>query len=127
MEDTIQGMMRTHKCAELEIENVDENVTVMGWTQRVRDLGGVIFIDLRDISGILQIVFRQEDNDELFRRAESIRNEYVLAVKGKVVKRAEETVNPKLRTGEIEVVVSELRILSQSETSSLPIEEGSKV
>ncbi len=127
MEDTIYGLKRTHKCAQLGIENVGEKVTVMGWAQKRRDLGGVIFVDLRDISGILQIVFNNEYNEEIFKKAESIRNEYVLAVEGEVVKRSEDTVNPKIKTGEIEIAVREIRILSQSETPPVYIEQDTEV
>jgi aspartyl-tRNA synthetase len=127
MGETIYGLKRTHKCAELGVENVGQNVTVMGWAQKRRDLGGVIFVDLRDRTGILQVVFNGENNAEVFAKAESIRSEYVLAVVGKVVKRSPETVNPKIGTGEIEVMVSELRILSKSETPPLQIEEDSDV
>ena len=84
-------------CSELELENIGQEIVVMGWVQRRRDLGGVIFIDLRDRSGILQIVFNNEINKELFNKAESVRNEYVIAVTGKVVKRNEETINPKIK------------------------------
>jgi aspartyl-tRNA synthetase len=127
MGETIYGMKRTHKCAELGLANVGQDVTVMGWAQKRRDLGGVIFVDLRDKSGILQVVFNVENNAEIFQKAESIRSEYVLAAVGRVVKRSPETVNPKLTTGEIEVMVSELRILSKSETPPLQIEEDSDV
>lgn len=127
MGETIYGLRRSHKCAELGLENVGENVTVMGWAQKRRDLGGVIFVDLRDRTGVLQVVFNGESNAEVFEKAESIRSEYVLAVVGKVVKRSPETVNPKIGTGGIEVMASELRILSKSETPPLQIEEDSDV
>ncbi len=127
MGETIYGLKRTHKCAELGLENVGQDVTVMGWAQKRRDLGGVIFVDLRDRTGILQVVFNGENNAAVFGKAESIRSEYVLAIVGKVVKRSPETVNPKIGTGEIEVMVSELRILSKSETPPLQIEEDSDV
>jgi aspartyl-tRNA synthetase len=99
----------------------------MGWAHKRRDLGGVIFIDLRDRTGILQVVFNGENGAEMFEKAEMIRSEYVLAVVGTVVKRSPETVNPKLKTGEIEVMAKELRILSKSETPPLMIEEDSDV
>jgi aspartyl-tRNA synthetase len=127
MGETIYGLKRTHRCAELGLENVGQDVTVMGWAQKRRDLGGVIFVDLRDKTGILQVVFNVENNAEMFEKAESIRSEYVLAVVGRVVKRSPETVNPKLATGAIEVMASELRILSKSETPPLQIEEDSDV
>lgn len=127
MGETIQGMSRTHMCAELGIENIGGTVVVMGWSQKSRDLGGVIFVDLRDRSGILQIVFNIAENEELFRKAESVRNEYVLAIKGVVVRRTPETVNSKIKTGEIEISACELRILSKAETPAIPIEEDSDV
>jgi aspartyl-tRNA synthetase len=127
MEDTIFGLKRTHKCAELGLENVGQEVTVMGWAHKRRDLGGVIFIDLRDRSGILQVVINAENSQEVFDKGETIRSEYVLAIVGQVVKRDPETVNPKIKTGEIEVVAKELRILSKSETPPVYIEEDSDI
>lgn len=127
MEETLRGMKRTHKCSMIGLKDVGLEVTVMGWAYKRRDLGGVIFIDMRDISGIVQVVFRSELDENLFKKAESIRSEYVLAIRGEVVKRAPETVNPKIATGEVEIVAKELRILSRAETPPLPIEEGSNV
>ena len=127
MGESIFGLKRTHRCAELDISNVGQKVTVMGWTHKRRDLGGVIFVDLRDRSGIVQLVFNSEISSEIFEKAERIRNEYVLAVTGEVVKRSEDTVNPKLATGEIEIIVKELRILSSAETSPIYIEEDTDV
>ncbi len=124
MEETISGMKRTHMCNDLSLKDVLEKVTVMGWVHKRRDLGGVIFIDLRDRSGILQIVFHMDDDEEVFRKAETLRNEYVIAVRGIVVKRDPETINPKIDTGEIEVKVNELRILSVAETPPIYIEEN---
>lgn len=127
MAETIQGLKRTHMCANLGLENVGQEVVLMGWAQRRRDLGGVIFVDLRDRSGIIQIVFDVGISKEVFEKAEAIRNEYVLAVVGNVVKRDAEAVNPKLKTGEIEVKITELRILSKAETPPFYIEEDSDV
>lgn len=127
MGESIYGMKRTHKCTQLTTDDIGKNVTLMGWTQRRRDLGGVIFVDLRDISGIIQIVFNSSEDEELFKKAESIRNEYVLAVNGKVTKRLPENINTKILTGEIEVVVTELRLLSSSETPPFAIDEDSDV
>ena len=112
MGESIYGLKRTHRCGELRIEDVGKKVVVMGWTHKRRDLGGVIFIDLRDISGILQVVFNSEYDAELFKKAERLRSEYVIAVIGEVVKRSPDTVNPKIATGEIEVIAKELRILN---------------
>ncbi|NSW91304.1 MAG: aspartate--tRNA ligase [Firmicutes bacterium] len=123
MEESIYGMKRTHMCNDLRLKDVGQKVTVMGWVHKRRDLGGVIFIDLRDRSGILQVVFHLGDNGEIFKKAESLRSEYVVAVTGEVVKRDPETVNPKIDTGEIEVKARELRVLSTAETPPLYIEE----
>ena len=127
MGESIYGLKRTHRCAELDIANIGDTVTVMGWANKRRDLGGVIFIDLRDRSGMLQVVFNGSNGQEMFSKAETIRSEYVLAVIGEVVIRSPETVNPKLKTGEIEVMVKELRILSKAETPPVQIEEDSDV
>jgi aspartyl-tRNA synthetase len=127
MSESIQGLKRTHRCTEISAQNVGQTITVMGWAQKRRDLGGVIFVDLRDRSGIVQIVFNTSVCEEIFKKAESIRNEYVLAVVGEVRQRTAETVNSKLQTGDIEIVVKELRILSKSETPPIYIEEGSDV
>jgi len=127
MGESIYGLKRTHRCGELRIEDVGKKVVVMGWTHKRRDLGGVIFIDLRDISGILQVVFNSEYDAELFKKAERLRSEYVIAVIGEVVKRSPDTVNPKIATGEIEVIAKELRILNTSETPPVYIEEDSDV
>jgi aspartyl-tRNA synthetase len=127
MSESIYGLQRSHRCTELSVEDVGKKVTVMGWTQKRRDLGGVIFVDLRDRSGILQVVFNEQAGNEVFSKAEKIRSEYVLAVVGEVVRRSPETINPKLATGEIEVIAKELRILSTSETPPIQIEEDSDV
>ncbi len=123
MGETIKGLERTHKCAHLGLENLGQEVVLMGWAQKRRDLGGVIFIDLRDISGIVQVVFSAEISKAVFEKAESIRSEYVLTVVGNIVKRDPETVNPNLQTGEIEVKVTQLRILSEAQTPPFYIEE----
>ncbi len=123
MAESLAGMKRTHRCAEVTSENVGQEVVVMGWAHKRRDLGGVIFIDLRDRSGILQIVFRNELDSELHKKAEQIRGEYVLAVRGTLVNRSEETINSNIPTGKWEVIVRELRILSRAATPPLQIEE----
>lgn len=107
--------MRTHYCGEIDASTVGEEVAVAGWVHRRRDHGGVIFVDLRDREGLLQIVF-DPDSPEIFAEAERIRGEYVLAVKGTVRPRPEGTVNPKLRTGAIEVLATQLTVLNESET-----------
>lgn len=117
------GLKRSHRCAEIGVQNVGQEITLSGWVQRRRDLGGLIFIELRDRSGLIQIVFNQETLPEIFHKAEALRSEFVIAVVGDVVKRASETVNPKMPTGEVEVMAKELRILSKSDVPPFPIEE----
>ena len=111
MGESICGLKRTHYCTEVTVNHVDKEVTVMGWVQKRRDLGKLIFVDLRDRSGIIQIAFGTESK-EIFEKAEKIRNEFVLAVRGKVVKRVGNAINPNMVTGEIEILAEELRILS---------------
>ncbi|MGI6669095.1 MAG: aspartate--tRNA ligase [Acetivibrionales bacterium] len=127
MEESILGLKRTHMCTELSVADVGKKVTVMGWAHKRRNLGSLIFIDLRDRTGLLQIVFNDLSGEEVFEKAETIRNEYVLAVVGEVARRAPEAVNPSMKTGEIEVIASELRILSRAETPPFNIEEDSSV
>jgi len=123
MSESMQGLKRTHSCGQLTKAEVGEQVTLMGWVQRRRDHGGLIFVDLRDRSGLIQLVFSPEVNKDAFVKAEAVRNEYVLAVVGKVMARSEATVNPNLATGEIEVFVAELRILNPAKTPPFYIEE----
>jgi len=120
-------LRRTHYCNVLGKENVGEEVILMGWVLRRRDHGGVIFIDLRDRRGITQVVFNPEVNPEVHAKAHQLRSEWVLAVKGRVEARPGDMANPKLATGEIEVLVSELRILNTSETPPFPLDEESDV
>ncbi|NLG88214.1 MAG: aspartate--tRNA ligase [Clostridiaceae bacterium] len=123
MAENIAGMKRTHRCAEVTAEDVGKEIVVMGWAHKRRDLGGVIFIDLRDRSGVLQVVFNIENDSALHAKAEQIRSEYVLAVRGVLVNRSEDTVNPAIATGKWELVAKELRILSKAATPPLLIEE----
>lgn len=123
--ETLKGFKRTHKCAELSEANIGEEVIVMGWTHVYRQLGALTFIDLRDITGIVQLSFSEDFSKEAFEKAQTVRNEYVLAAKGTVVKRS--SVNDKIKTGYIEIQVTELRILNKSETPPFAIEEGSNV
>lgn len=127
MGEQLNGLKRTHMCGELTVEDVDKSVVVMGWVQRRRDHGGLVFIDLRDRTGIVQVVFNNEVSSEAFEKVQSVRSEYVLAIEGKVVKRAPENVNPKISTGEIEIYANTLKILSKSETPPFPIEDRSNV
>ena len=115
-------LRRTHHCNELGSANVGETVTLMGWVLRRRDHGGVIFIDLRDREGITQVVFNPEINPEVHAKAHRLRSEWVLAVQGKVEPRPGDMANPKLVTGEIEVLIDDLRILNTSETPPFPLE-----
>ncbi|MGY8816200.1 MAG: aspartate--tRNA ligase [Pseudomonadales bacterium] len=119
-------MMRTIYCGALTSKNIDQEITICGWVHRRRDHGGVIFIDLRDREGIVQVVF-DSDGGEHFSSADTVRSEYVLKVKGKVRARSSETVNSEMPTGEIEVYGLELEILNASETPPFPLDEHSKV
>lgn len=123
--ETIKGFKRTHRCAELSEANIGEEVIVMGWTQTYRQLGALTFIDLRDISGIVQLSFSEDISKEAFEKAQKVRNEYVLAAKGSVVMRS--SINDKIKTGRIEIQVTELRILDEAETPPIAIEENSNV
>ncbi len=118
--------MRTHKCGEVTKQNLDETVALCGWVHRRRDHGGVIFIDLRDREGLVQVVFNPE-SAETFAIAESVRSEYVLRVVGVVRDRLEGTVNPNMKTGEIEILVSHIEVLNESETPPFPIESDIEV
>ena len=118
---------RTARCGEFTAKDIGKTVCVMGWAQRQRDLGSLIFIDLRDRSGILQLAFDEKTDKEVFDRAFTVRSEYVLLAKGTVRARGEGAVNTKMATGEIEVAVHELRILSTSQTPPFAIEENSNV
>ena len=126
MAESMNGLHRTCRCGELGAANVGETVTVMGWVQKNRNKGGLVFVDVRDRSGIIQVVFEEGKSDaDLIAKAASLRAEYVVAVTG-VVERRSGAVNANLATGEIEVVPNALRILSESETPPFPIEENSK-
>ena len=113
---------RSNFCGELEKKHVDSSVTLMGWVQSRRDHGGVIFVDLRDRQGLCQIVFNPQRDPEIHRSAEGLRDEWVIAVKGTVTPRTEETVNPNLKTGEIEVVAEQIKILNTSKVIPFLIE-----
>ncbi len=122
----MKGLVRTCRCAELGTDNIGQEVTVMGWVQKNRNKGGLCFTDLRDRSGILQIIFEEDKiGSEGFERAGKLRSEFVIAVTGEVVHRSGD-VNKNLKTGEIEVVAKDLRVLSESETPPFPIEENIK-
>lgn len=126
MAESMKGLKRTHRCTEVSNKNVDETVTVMGWVQKSRNKGGIIFVDLRDRSGILQVIFEEEKcGTESFAKAEKLRSEFVVAITGQVALRAG-GINKNLATGDIEVIATDIRILSESETPPFPIEENSK-
>ncbi len=126
MAESMQGLKRSHRCAELSSKFVDETVTVMGWVQKQRNKGGIIFVDLRDRSGLLQLIFEESEcGAEIFAKAEKLRSEFVVAVVGTVKRRAG-GINENLATGEIEIIAKELRVLSESETPPFPIESESK-
>ncbi len=126
MAESMQGLKRTHRCAELSAANAGETVTVMGWVQKNRNKGGLVFVDVRDRSGIIQVVFEEGKSEaELIEKAARLRAEFVVAVVGKVEKRSG-AVNENLATGEIEIIPKQLRILAESETPPFPIEENSR-
>ena len=123
MSDPLGDMRRTHHCWELDASDIDREVVLMGWVHRRRDHGGVIFVDLRDREGITQVVFNPAVDPEIHARAHAIRNEYVLAVRGKVENRPADMINPKLKTGEIEVTVTEFKLLNEAKTPPFLIED----
>ncbi len=126
MAESMKGLKRSHRCGELSAANAGQTVTVMGWVQKQRNKGGIIFVDLRDRSGLLQIIFEESDcGAENFAKAEKFRSEFVVAVVGTVEKRAG-AVNENLATGDIEIRAKETRILSEAETPPFPIEADSK-
>ncbi|HEX5433366.1 MAG TPA: aspartate--tRNA ligase, partial [Candidatus Angelobacter sp.] len=123
--DFLGNLRRTHMCGELRAENAGQQVVLMGWVNRRRDLGNVIFIDVRDRTGLSQLVFDRSDNPALHEKASNLRNEFVIAAIGKVRKRDAKTVNRNIPTGEIEVVVTELKELNESK--ALPFLPGDPV
>lgn len=125
--DLLGDLKRTDYCGDLHKEDANRDVILLGWVQRRRDLGGLIFIELRDRQGIVQVVFNPEVSREAHEKAQSLRSEYVIGLKGKVVLRPEGTVNPKLSTGEIEILSQELKILNVSKTPPFLIEDEEEV
>jgi aspartyl-tRNA synthetase len=126
MAESMKGLKRSHRCTEVNNTMIGNTVTVMGWVQKSRNKGGIIFVDLRDRSGILQLIFEETKcGTECFEKASRLRSEYVVAVTGTVNKR-EGAVNTNLATGDIEVIAEDIRILSEAETPPFPIEENSK-
>ena len=126
MAETMKGLIRSARCGEFTVANVGQEVTVMGWVQKQRNKGGIIFVDLRDRSGLLQVIFEEADcGSDNFAKAEKLRSEFVVAVTGVIEKRSG-AVNENLATGEIEVRAKSVRVLSESETPPFPIEADSK-
>lgn len=126
MAESMKGLKRSHRCTEVNSAMVGKEVTVMGWVQKSRNKGGIIFVDLRDRSGILQIIFEEANcGAESFAKAEKLRAEFVVAITGKVAKRGG-AVNENLKTGDIEIIADDIRILSEADTPPFPIEENSK-
>ena len=115
-----EELLRTHTCGELRPDHVGQDVTLMGWVHKIRDLGGVIFIDLRDRYGLTQVVAR--NNSEALAVTKLLRSEFVVAVNGVVEDRSKETLNPKLATGEVEVAVREILVLNQATTPPFQID-----
>lgn len=123
--ETLQGMKRTHHAGTLRKSDIDTEVVLAGWVSRRRDHGGLIFVDMRDRSGFVQVVFDEAAmNEGTFHKAESLRNEFCIAVRGKVRGRSEDTINPNIETGEVEVVCEELRILNKAKTPPFYIQDG---
>lgn len=122
--DTMEGLHRTHSCENLRTQHEGMEVVLCGWVSRRRDHGGLIFIDLRDRSGMVQVVFSPDMDTEAFKKAEAVRSEYVLAIRGTVKRRAAETVNPNMSTGEIEVDCTELRVLNAAKTPPFYIQDN---
>jgi len=127
MIDFLGDLKRTSYCGDLDKKDVNREVILLGWVQRRRDLGGLIFVELRDRQGIVQVVFNPEINPQAHEKAQSIRSEYVLGVEGTVVIRPEGTTNPKLSTGEIEIIAKELKILNVSKTPPFQIDDEEEV
>ncbi|MBE6936112.1 MAG: aspartate--tRNA ligase [Ruminococcaceae bacterium] len=127
MAESIQGIKRTRWAGELRAADCNQEVIINGWVQRVRRLGGLIFITVRDRTGLVQCNFNQEVNAELYEKADSLRSEYVVAIRGTVAARGADAVNPNMPTGEIELIVSELRILGKAETTPFEISDEKEV
>ncbi len=123
MTDLLGDMKRTHTCSELRDTHIDQEVVLMGWVQHRRDHGGVIFVDLRDREGITQVVFNPVISEAVHAKAQEIRNEFVLGVRGKVSGRPGDMLNPNMKTGAIEILVEELRIFSKAKTPAFQIED----
>ena len=123
--ETLKGLKRTHYCGDLRMDNVGEEVILNGWVQKKRNLGGLVFVDLRDIRGISQIIFDADVSKDAFEKAEKLGSEYVIAVKGIV--RERQAKNPNMATGDIEISATELRVLRKSQTPPIYIKDDDNV
>src|SRR5437016_8465338 len=125
MAEPLGDLTRTHTCGALRSEDVGADVVLLGWVHRVRDLGGVTFIDVRDRAGVSQVVVRE--NDALMTIAKRLRSEFVIGVSGVVQRRSEDTVNPKLSTGEVEVLARDIRVLNEAKTPPFQVADDAPV
>ena len=126
MAEQLGELTRTHTCGALRPEEVGAEAVLLGWVHRVRDLGGLLFIDVRDRAGVTQVVF-DKDDEALMAKAKRLRSEYVIGVEGRVRRRSADTINPKLATGEVEVVVRALTILNEAKTPPFPVADETPV
>ena len=126
MAEQLGGLTRTHLCGDLRAGDMNAEVVLLGWVHRVRDLGGLLFVDIRDRGGVTQVVF-DKDDEATMSKAKRLRSEFVVGVEGRVRRRSEETVNPKIATGEVEVIVGHLTVLNEARTPPFPIAEDSQV
>ena len=126
MAEQLGGLTRTHSCGDLRAGDMNAEVVLLGWVHRVRDLGGLLFVDIRDRGGVTQVVF-DKDDEATMSKAKRLRSEFVVGVEGRVRRRSEETVNPKIATGEVEVIVGRLTVLNEARTPPFPIAEDSQV
>src|SRR5919106_939662 len=126
MAEPLGDLTRTHSCGALRADDVGADVVLLGWVHRVRDLGGLLFVDVRDRAGVTQVVF-DKDDEALMAKAKRLRSEYVIGVSGRVQRRSVETINPKLATGEVEVMVRQLAVLNEAKTPPFPIADDTPV
>ena len=126
MAEQLGDLTRTHTCGELRSTHVGADATLLGWVHRVRDLGGVLFVDVRDRAGVTQVVFDKDDEAQIA-KAKRLRSEFVVGVVGTVRRRSPETVNPKLPTGEVEIVVQRLAVLNEAKTPPFPVADDTPI
>ena len=125
--DPLGKLRRTHGCGEIRAEHVGQEIVLCGWVHRRRDHGGVVFADLRDRGGLAQVVFKSDASPEAHERAQTIRGEYVLAVRGVIARRDDDAINPNLPTGEVELIASEVRLLNTATPATFPRPKGTGV